>query len=361
MRFPKISLSSIDWVLMGAVGTLISISLITLFSIDKDLFKSQFFFVLLSTSAFLIITQLNPQILMVYAKPFYLISIFLLLILFILGSEVRGAVRWIEVFGFQAQFSEILKPFLAVSFAFLLSDLRNYSYKNFLIIFLLLFPLFLLIFLQPDLGNSLIYFGTVLFVLLIYGFPFKYFISSLTLLIASFPALWFLLHDYQKERVLTFIDPSRDPLGTSYNAIQAVIAVGSGMFMGKGLGEGTQSHLRFLPENHTDFIFASLSEQLGFIGGIIVVAAFIVILYRLYIFFKSSDDPFSKNFSLIVLSLIFIHFFVNIGMNLGIIPVVGITLPFVSYGGSSLLSNFVMLGFLFVVLQKEKSEVLEIR
>src|SRR3989344_1779382 len=298
MRFPKISLSSIDWVLMGAVGTLISISLITLFSIDKDLFKSQFFFVLLSTSAFLIITQLNPQILMVYAKPFYLISIFLLLIL---------------------------------------------------------------IFLQPDLGNSLIYFGTVLFVLLIYGFPFKYFISSLTLLIASFPALWFLLHDYQKERVLTFIDPSRDPLGTSYNAIQAVIAVGSGMFMGKGLGEGTQSHLRFLPENHTDFIFASLSEQLGFIGGIIVVAAFIVILYRLYIFFKSSDDLFSKNFSLIVLSLIFIHFFVNIGMNLGIIPVVGITLPFVSYGGSSLLSNFVMLGFLFVVLQKEKSEVLEIR
>ncbi|KKR17696.1 MAG: Rod shape-determining protein RodA, partial [Candidatus Levybacteria bacterium GW2011_GWA1_39_32] len=114
--------------------------------------------------------------LMVYAKPFYLISIFLLLILFILGSEVRGAVRWIEVFGFQAQFSEILKPFLAVSFAFLLSDLRNYSYKNFLIIFLLLFPLFLLIFLQPDLGNSLIYFGTVLFVLLIYGFPFKYMI-----------------------------------------------------------------------------------------------------------------------------------------------------------------------------------------
>lgn len=346
---------------MIGVFIILVLSLVTLFSIDTQLFKNQVIFVIISLIAFILISQINPSVLKLYSKPIYFVSIFLLVTLFILGGETRGSVRWLGLFGFNAQFSEILKPFLAISFASFLSDIKDYSFKNFLTVLVLLFPVFILIFLQPDLGNSLIYFGVVIFVLLIYGFPFKYFISGLMLMLASLPIGWFILHDYQRERILTFLDPSRDPLGTSYNAIQAVIAVGSGMLLGKGLGEGTQSYLRFLPENHTDFIFASLSEQLGFIGSLIIIIAFIFVLYRLYLSFKSSDDSFSRNFSLIVFSVLFIHIFINIGMNLGIVPVVGITLPFISYGGSSLLSNFIMLGLLFAVLQKGKKEFLEIR
>ena len=127
-------------------------------------------------------------------------------------------------------------------------------------------------------------------------------------------------------------------MGTSYNAIQSVIAVGSGMIMGKGLGQGTQSGLSFLPEQHTDFIYATISEELGFIGSVVIVACFAFIFYRLYLIIKNSDDKFSKLFSIIVFLTIFTHFFINVGMNIGIVPIVGVTLPFVSYGGSSLLS-----------------------
>lgn len=160
---------------------------------------------------------------------------------------------------------------------------------------------------------------------------------------------------------MTFLDPSRDPLGTSYNVIQSVIAVGSGMIMGRGLGQGTQSGLRFLPERHTDFIFATISEQLGFIGTIIILVCFAFLLYRVFKIFLNSEEGFSKNFSAIVFFSFLIQIFVNIGMNVGIIPVVGVTLPFVSYGGSSLLSNFIFLGFLSSIVRSTKDKnVLEI-
>jgi rod shape determining protein RodA len=137
--------------------------------------------------------------------------------------------------------------------------------------------------------------------------------------------------------------------------------VGSGMMLGKGFGQGTQSGLRFLPESHTDFIFATLSEQLGFVGAIIVLGAFFYFLFRIYLRIRDNDDKFSKIFSTMVFLIIFVHFFINVGMNVGLFPIVGVTLPFVSYGGSSLLSNFILLGFLFAVNKPDKRHVLEIR
>ncbi len=355
-----LNLTSIDWLLLIPVAILLVFSLATLFSIDIAVFRSQLFFTFISVVVFLALTQLNPSVLKYYTLPIYIVSIVLLVVVLVIGLETRGSVRWIEILGFRIQFSEILKPFLAFCLASYLSNIRNSSFKSFFKPLGLLLPIIFLLFLQPDLGNALIYVFAVLGILVIYGFPFKWFFAGFVAWLCSFPFFWLILHDYQKQRILTFFNPDNDPLGTSYNAIQAVIAVGSGMLIGKGLGQGTQAQLRFLPEQHTDFIFATISEELGFIGAIAIIICFAAIFYRLYVIIKNSEDEFSRIFSILVLLIIFIHFFVNIGMNIGIIPIVGVTLPFMSYGGSSLLSNFILLGLLFAVNKRGRREVLEI-
>ncbi len=349
MRFFSNIISSIDFLIVIPVILVILISLSTLFSIDPALFRSQFTFLVISIFAFIFFSKINTNIFKHYTIPIYIISLFLLLVILILGIESHGSVRWLEVFGFRFQFSEILKPFLAISLASFLSQKKSYSLPTFVSTFIFLFPILLLIFLQPDLGNALIYLGVVVLSLLTFGFPFKYFVLSFLGAVLTFPIFWLTLHDYQKQRFLVFLNPSHDPLGKSYNAIQAVIAVGSGMFMGKGLGQGTQSVLKFLPEHHTDFIFATIAEEFGFIGSLIIVLCFAFLLYRIFRIYQGEDESFAQIFTIIAFFIIFVHFFVNIGMNIGLVPVVGVTLPFVSYGGSSLLSNFILLGLLFAV------------
>lgn len=352
--------SSFDWFLIISVIVLIAFSLISLFSIDQGIFRSQFIFLIFSLIIFIIFTQIDTSILRLYSKPIYFISIALLLIVSFIGSEIKGSVRWLELFGISIQFSEILKPFLALSFANYLANLNNFSFKSFLISIIFLFPVVFLIFKQPDLGNAMIYVFVATGALIIYGFPFRWFLSGFLIWLTSLPFFWILLHDYQKNRILTFINPSRDPLGTSYNAIQAIIAVGSGMLLGRGIGQGTQAGLNFLPERHTDFIFSTISEETGFVGSLLVILAFSFLLFRIFIYIKNSDDRFSKIFSVIVFLIIFVHFFINTGMNIGLVPIVGVTLPFVSYGGSSLLSNFILLGLLFSVNRAKRRDVLEI-
>ena len=356
----RFNFSSIDWFLMIPVAILLVFSLATLFSINQEIFKSQLLFTVISLGVFLFLTQLNPSVLRYYSLPIYITSLILLSTVLVFGSESRGSVRWFEFLGFGIQFSELLKPFLALALASFLPSLRDYSFKSFLSVLVFLSPLVILIFLQPDLGNALIYVFVTIGILIIFGFPYKWFFAGFLIWLATLPLFWLVLHDYQRQRVLTFINPGRDPLDTSYNAIQAVIAVGSGMILGKGLGQGTQAGLRFLPEQHTDFIFATISEELGFIGALAVIICFAVIFYRLYLIIKNSEEKFSKIFSIIVFLILFVHFFINVGMNIGIVPIVGVTLPFVSYGGSSLLSNLILLGLLFAVNKKSRREVLEI-
>lgn len=294
--------------------------------------------------------------------PIYILSLALLIVVFIIGFESHGAVRWVDIFGISFQFSELCKPLLSLSMVAFLSLHEDRTIRSFLTVGLLLFPIMLLILLQPDLGNALIYGGVGVFVLLLYGYPYRWFIIAATPIVLSIPVLWERLHDYQRKRLLTFLNPSSDPTGASYNVIQAIIAVGSGGFLGRGLSSGTQSGLRFLPERQTDFIFASLSEALGFVGSFIVIVAFIFLIVRLYIIFKQTDELFGKLFVACAFSFLMIHFFVNIGMNVGIVPVVGVTLPFLSFGGSSMLTNFIFLGIVMSIERKNKREsVLEIR
>lgn len=352
---------SIDFFLIIPIVILVTISLFTLYSVNPAFFISQMAFLVISILAFIFFSQTNYKILKLYSLPIYVLSFAFLILVFFIGIESRGSVRWIEFFGFRIQFSEVLKPFLAISFASYLVQLKSLNFNSLLKILLLLSPLAFLVFIQPDLGTALIYVGVVLASLIYLGFSLKYFFFLFIPVLAFFPVVWNFLHDYQRQRILTFLEPGKDPLGTSYNVIQSVIAVGSGMLFGRGFGQGTQSGLRFLPERHTDFIFATISEQLGFLGAAILLICFALFLYKIYTIFTNSDDNFCKIFGSIVFFSFLIQIFVNIGMNLGIIPIVGVTLPFVSYGGSSLLSNFIFLGFLSSISTSVKNnDVLEI-
>jgi len=358
----KKGLLGIDFFLIFPVAILVLISLVTLLSINLSFFRSQLIFLIVSSLAFLFFSQSNYQILKIYSKPIYILSLILLALVFFLGVESRGAARWYDFFGLRVQFSEILKPFLAISFASYVINKKTYSFRSLLEIFLLLAPIALLIFLQPDLGSALIYIGIVLTATFFLGFSLKYYVGLVLPILAILPVFWRFLHDYQRQRVITFFSGGVDPLGSSYNVIQSIIAVGSGMIMGKGLGQGTQSGLRFLPERQTDFIFATISEQLGFVGTIIILLCFAFFLYKIYSIYINSNDKFCKIFSVITFFAFLIQIFVNIGMNIGIVPIVGVTLPFVSYGGSSLLSNFIFLGFLSAINKGGKdNDVLEIR
>jgi rod shape determining protein RodA len=356
------SLWDIDWSLMLPVGVLVALSLVTLFSISIPYFKSQLIFLAVSLIAFIFFSQVNYKIIQLYKIPIYIVSLCLLFLVLILGIETRGAVRWVEIIGFRIQFSEILKPFLAISLSSYLVSLKTYSFKSMISVVALLLPVAFLIFFQPDLGDALIFVMVTFLTLILFGFPLKYFLAGVVSVLLLFPIFWNLLHDYQKQRVLTFLNPGTDPLGTSYNAIQSIIAVGSGMIIGKGFGQGTQSGLRFLPERHTDFIFATISEQLGFIGTLLLLLTFAFFLYRIFVIYQKSRDRFCKTFAAVAFFIILTQFFVNVGMNIGVIPIVGVTLPFMSYGGSSLLSNFIILGLLTAVNKASKNEdILEIR
>lgn len=358
----KAFFAHIDWNLLIPVAILSVMGLTTLFSINSALFQNQLLYILLSVCFFLFFTNIDVKILQYYALPIYIVSFIFLLFVLFLGFESRGAVRWVEIFGVSVQFSEILKPFLILAFASYLVRMNTTSFKDFFILLVLVVPLPLLVIIQPDLGSGLIYLGVIFLTLIVFGFPLGWFLGGFLASMALMPIVWQFLHDYQKSRVMTFFNPTQDPLGISYNAIQSIIAVGSGGFWGKGLGEGTQSGLRFLPERHTDFIFATLSENSGFIGMFIIFLCFGFLLYRIYTIFLYVDEPFYKVICICSFFLLLIQFFVNAGMNMGIVPIVGVTLPFLSYGGSSMLSNFIVLGILSSISKNySQQDALEIR
>lgn len=352
----------IDWRILLPAVILAVLGVIMLSSLNPELFRSQLIALVVSVIAYVIFSQITLDSFRNFSIPLYVVSIFLLIVVFLFGFESRGAARWVTIFNVSIQFSELIKPFLLLAMASYLVNTRNTSFRAFLFLLAFLLPVMFLIYKQPDLGNALIYGSVALLTMLIYGFPLLWFGLIFLPIILITPMLWGFLHEYQRQRVLTFVNPSRDPLGTSYNTIQAVIAVGSGMWIGRGLTESTQSGLRFLPERHTDFMFATFSESFGFVGGVIVLLCFSLLFYRIYKIFSYSSDNFSKLVTAGALSLLLIHFFLNIGMNIGIVPIVGVTLPFLSFGGSSLLSNFILLGMVSSIGQAIKSKhVLEIR
>lgn len=352
----------IEWKLIIPVILIVLMSLTVLFSLNPIYFRNQFVVLFFSLVAFFIFSQISYQDFRKLTVPFYILSLILLFIVYLIGFESRGAVRWVEIFGISLQASEIVKPLMSVVLASILTRNSKKSFRIYTLALVSILPIFTLIYLQPDLGSALVFAGVYVIALVIYGIPMSWLFISFSPLILAIPLIWRSLLDYQKERIMTFFNPTFDPGGSSYNLIQAIIAVGSGGTFGRGITESTQSRLKFLPENHTDFIFASFSEKFGFFGSLLLIILFIFLLYQIYSTYLRCVDPFGKVFSICAFLFIIIQFFVNVGMNVGLVPVVGITLPFFSYGGSSLLSNFIILGILSSIsIRTRKVEVLEIR
>lgn len=340
----------IDLWLVIPVLLLCCISLLLLGATTPDQAKFQAIFMLVSALAFLVVSQSDFVSFISAHKLFYIFSCVFLILPYFFGLVSRGANRWLQVGQFSLQPSEIIKPFLFITFAALATS--NIRFKTLILLASFSIPA-ALIFLQPDLGTTLVMSAGWLVVFLSRMSIKKTILGGLCLLIILIPSYSLLLLPYQKDRLQTFINPYSDPLGRGYHIIQSIIAVGSGGLFGRGLGHGTQSELQFLPENHTDFIFASISESFGFFGSLLVIALYIILLSRIYTISKRATNPTVSLWTLAVMGSLAFQIFVNIGMNIGLAPVTGITLPLLSYGGSSLLSLGLTLGLLNSAVAKE--------
>ncbi len=337
-------------------------SLTILWSIRPDLFDQQLIFLLLGLFAFFVFSSVDSRFYVHLKWPIYIFSCFLLLLTFVFSEPTRGSIRWLEIGELRIQPSEILKPFLILSLASFVNSLSSRGIKKIILaLSFIALPAFL-IFKQPDLGNTIIFLLIFTAILFLGGIQLKFFLSAIFLGIISVPFLWRFLQDYQKERIFSFLNPQVDPLGTGYHTLQSVVAVGSGQIFGRGLGRGTQSHLRFLPEQHTDFIFASLAEELGFLGCTLLIILYVFLLFRILKITQRAEDMFSVLTLIGIFTMILAQIIINVGMNIGLLPITGITLPLISYGGSSIISIMISLGIVeSISRQKRQAKTLEIK
>jgi rod shape determining protein RodA len=313
---------------------------------QDGLVRKQILWMVLSIIMFFLSFALGYQKFLELSLLFYLLILILLLLMPIIAPVVSGAQRWIRILGLNFQPAEFAKLSLILYLAryFTVRKEEINKFRVFSTAFISLAIYTFLIFQQPDLGSAMILIP-IFFVIIVFArIKKKYIIGLVTMGFISLPFLWFILKDYQKERLLVFLNPNADPLGAGYTIIQSKIAIGSGGLFGKGLLQGSQSQFSFLPEGHTDFIFSLLCEEWGFTGAVVVILLYYLLIKRILEIAVMTNNLSAKLISLGIATLIFSHVFVNIGMVMGLMPVVGIPLPFISYGGSNLMANMFALG-----------------
>jgi rod shape determining protein RodA len=347
-------LKNFDWILFSSVLLLVCFGLVEIYSValgqgatDLLNFKKQIFFCLAGLALLFFFAFFDYHNLRSFSNYFYIAGILLLLGVLFFGETIRGTRGWFSFGGLGLQPVEFIKIILILFLARYFSgeSLKINPLKHFIVTGGSVLIFIILVLAQPDFGSALILLLLWMAMILLAGFKRKYFIVILLILSILAGLAWgFYFEPYQKQRILTFFNPSFDPLNQGYNIAQAIIAVGAGGLFGRGIGFGSQSQLKFLPESQTDFIFAVVSEELGFLGAILVLLFFAIFFYRCLISLKKINNDFGIFFILGVVSLIFIEMFINIGMNIGILPVVGISLPFLSYGGSAMIASLILVG-----------------
>lgn len=320
--------------------------LFNLLGVRSDLVPRYILFMLIAGIIYILIRWKMANYIRRNAFFFYLLFIVLLLITFFFGIQAMGSQSWLSLYFFNFQTSEFFKIFFIVFMASFLSLYKRS--ENNIVLYAVTLALYIIpaavILIQPDLGSTVIVSFIFFIMALLSGIPKRYVLITLFIIVISLPVGWHFMQDYQKERITAFINPTEKQQTGAYNMIQSIIAVGSGQFIGRGLGLGKQTRLFFLPENHTDFAFSSLVEQFGFIGGITVIALYFVIavllIQKLVQFYREKDHIFQYKFLYTAgfFAYFIIQVFVNVGMNLGLMPITGITLPLISYGGSSLVT-----------------------
>ena len=357
MKFDRRLLSNFDWFLLLICINIACIGIINLYSASFDakhlsatpIYLKQIVWMIIGIFLMILAFTIDYRFFERFAYPLFTFSVILLILVILFGKTISGSNRWIQLFGISIQPSEIVKITLIIALSKYFKNNRIY---NLGIIRGLIYPILIislpitLILNQPDLGTSLILILIFSSILLFNGIRMKTVLIIFFLLLASFPLFWHYIKDYQKMRILTFINPNLDPLGSGYHITQSKIAIGSGIFWGKGFLKGTQNQLHFLPEQHTDFIFSVLAEEWGFLGSIITLSLYLILILWTLRITTHSKDNFATLLTFGIASMFFWHIFINIGMSIGIIPVVGAPLPFMSYGGSSTVSFFIAIGLL---------------
>ncbi|HVE49563.1 MAG TPA: rod shape-determining protein RodA [Casimicrobiaceae bacterium] len=348
----------VDRFLFGIAMTIVAVGMVTLFSAaDQSTARvsSQLVSLAVGLIAMWVVANIPPQTLARTAVPLYVLGVVLLIAVAMFGIVVNGSRRWLSLGFTRIQPSELMKIALPLMLAWYFQKFEGrIGWKDFLFASVLIAVPAILIKRQPDLGTALQVIAAGFYVLYLAGLSWKI-IAGLTLgAAAAAPLAWNLLHDYQRRRILTFIDPAEDPLGAGYHTAQATIAIGSGGVVGKGWLNGTQTHLDFLPERHTDFIFAVYGEEFGLVGNVVLVILYLVLIGRGMMIAAAASTLFGRLMAGAVTLMFFTYAFVNMGMVSGVLPVVGVPLPFVSYGGTALVSLFIGIGILMSVLAHRK-------
>lgn len=357
MKIDRRLLINFDWILLLMILVLCCVGVLNIYSAGynyndfklETLFIKQIQWIAIGLVLMGIAVCIDYHFFSRYAYLIYTFTLFLLVLVVIYGHATHGSQRWIVIHGFSFQPSELMKLTLILALAKYFDEHRTrteYSLKELCIPFLIFFVPFLLILGQPDLGTAMILFIIFVSIVLFVGIKWKSFFLACGFILTFAPFSWFFLRDYQKERIITFFDPERDPLSSGYHIIQSIIAVGSGGIVGKGYLKGTQTQLKFLPVQQTDFIFSVFAEEWGFLGAFFLMVLFLALILWCLKIALNARDFVGMLISFGVSMFIFWEVFINTGMVLGLLPVVGVPLPFLSYGGSAMIVMMLAMGLL---------------
>ena len=354
----KQRLAVFDGPLVLIMGLLLSVGLVTLYSAGIDLpgiVENQVRNILVAIVVMWLTANVKPQTLMRFAVPVYTMGIVLLIAVALFGTVKLGARRWLNLGVANFQPSEIMKIAMPLMLAWFFQKREGLiHWREFTVAALLLAVPVGLIAKQPDLGTALLVLAAGFYIIFLAGLSWRVLIGLAVAVAASLPVVWSVLHPYQRERIMMLIDPSSDPLGKGFHIIQSTIAVGSGGITGKGWLQGTQAHLEFIPERTTDFIFAVFSEEFGLIGNIVLMILYLFLIGRGLVIAANAPTFFTRLLAGAITMIFFTYAFVNMGMVSGILPVVGVPLPFMSYGGTSLLTLGLGAGMLMSIQKNRK-------
>jgi len=362
--FDRRLISNFDWTLFVICLSISALGIINLFSAGSfssnhsstPYYLKQLCWLLIGLFLLFAIISIDYQLMARHAYLLHFLSLFLLLITLFWGRQASGTHRWLQLGGLSFQPSEFAKITLVLVLSRYFSELnisKSYKFNNFSLPTFITIITSFLIFLEPDLGTAaliVLVFTSFIFFL---HFGFRYIMAIIISGVALLPCIWLFLEEYQKRRIFAFLNPGKDSLQAGYQAIQSKIAIGSGMLFGKGFLNGTQSQLRFLPEQHTDFVFSVWAEEWGFFGALLLILLLFLIVSKGLKIASQSRDRLGSFISIGLFLFLFWQIFINIGMVIGILPIVGIPLPFLSYGGSSLISTWVIIGILLNIRMRK--------
>ncbi len=349
---------SIDWPLLAVVSLITAIGFICLYSAGYSFpwrITAQIRNIVVAVIAMIIVANVPVSWLRRIAIPVYVVGVLLLLATLFFGVSVKGATRWLNVGFAQIQPSEIMKiatPMLLATYFQLRQD--SIKWWDYAVSFVILFIPVVLILRQPDLGTSILVFCAGFSVIFFAGISWRFLATLFVGVLVFLPVAWNLMYDYQRQRVMTLLDPSSDPLGSGFHILQAIIAIGSGGFAGKGWMNGTQAHLDFIPERTSDFIFAVFSEEFGFVGNCSLIILYVVLICRTLRIAYTSHRLFDKLIAGSIATIFLMYSVVNMGMVSGVLPVVGVPLPFISYGGTAFLILGICCGILMAISAEKR-------